>query len=566
MRSRLITLIALLVCLPALAIGAPADSTGLSSATDSAKFAALDTRLDEYMAALEGEPVRVKCSEVDFIISSCTEQDVIEHVARRVYDHYFSSKLMGDDAVAIHVFDTWFADRKVKMEDDDTFFTASFFARANRNSLIGCRAPGLTLFTPEMEEFRLFGADAPSEEDGAGSGTDGQDAPEQNWSEPEGRYSILYFYDVGCPKCLVESMVLRNVLEAHDWPLVLYAIYVGSHGDKWEEYRTERFRMDSPDVEVVHLWDPDLDSGFALQYGVFGTPKMFLVDPNGVVAGRGLDPTSLEQLLSVALETKTLEYGGDEAMEMFDRTFAEADPYDCGAVPAVAAHIAEMLLPDPDAAPDERKAGAVEDRNLYRQMTGDLLYYIIRRREAGFKCGAGAFIDSYILSRGDIWNTADDSLKVVSLALFMKDLLSLCPEGSALPQIDVPAEVLSRGAASGKGRGTHAVRSRSLTVDLSRQKDCAIVFYTEGCPLCAAERKAAREIIASASPVPGTRDVPSRIILVDMDEILSGGGASADRLMQSLDLSSLPFVLLLDAEGKVSRKYITLTDGKPLRS
>ena len=40
---------------------------------DSAVVAALDSRLDEYFAALEREPIQVKIGECDFMLESCAD-------------------------------------------------------------------------------------------------------------------------------------------------------------------------------------------------------------------------------------------------------------------------------------------------------------------------------------------------------------------------------------------------------------------------------------------------------------------------------------------------------------
>ena len=72
---------------------------------DSAVVAALDSMLDEYFAALDSEPIQVKISECDFMLESCTDPLVKQYVAVRIYDHFLGSKVMGDEAVAVHMVD-----------------------------------------------------------------------------------------------------------------------------------------------------------------------------------------------------------------------------------------------------------------------------------------------------------------------------------------------------------------------------------------------------------------------------------------------------------------------------
>ena len=61
---------------------------------------------------------------------------------------------------------------------------------------------------------------------------------------------------------------------------------------------------------------------------------------------------------------------------------------------------------------------------MFRQMTGDLLYYLSAKRGEAFKEGMDYLIDNYILGRNDVWKSQDDSLKVTGMAMVMDDLLS----------------------------------------------------------------------------------------------------------------------------------------------
>ena len=108
---------------------------------DSAKRVLLDEKLAEYTAAIEREGVQVQKEECDFLIGSSTDSLVRQYVALRLYDHYMSSKVMGAEAVAIHIFDTWFLPGKVSMGDDMDLMTARVYAEFNRQSQIGMQAP-----------------------------------------------------------------------------------------------------------------------------------------------------------------------------------------------------------------------------------------------------------------------------------------------------------------------------------------------------------------------------------------------------------------------------------------
>ena len=70
---------------------------------DPAVTEALDSKLDEYFTAIEPLSPADKIAECDFIIEACTDSLIRQYASVRIYDHYLSSKLMGDEAVAVHM-------------------------------------------------------------------------------------------------------------------------------------------------------------------------------------------------------------------------------------------------------------------------------------------------------------------------------------------------------------------------------------------------------------------------------------------------------------------------------
>lgn len=466
---------------------------------DSTAGDGLAKALEAYLKALDRQPAEVKLSETDFIISSCTDPLVRQETARAVYRYFADSKIMGDEAVAIHVYDNWFATGELTFGDDALDWAAKFHASVNRLSLIGNPAPPLCLTDRNGDVITV---------------------PEQN----DGRFKILFFYDTGCAKCRVESARLRDFLKKCGTPAVLYEIYAGGEREKWMDYISAHPDDDFPSVKTLHLHDPDGDSGMDVRYGIIQTPGMFLVSPGGTILGRKLDTPALEALLAI-YAPEEMTYGTDQAMEALRQAFLPIEKgMGCAGVSEMAGRIAASAL-------------GRQDTLMFKQLTGDLLYFVSNRREHDFKCGTGQFADKYILSRPDIWNTADDTLKVVSLASLMKSLSDLSPIGSKMPKVKVSATLINK---SGERRGTYR---------LDRQKNSAVIFHTHGCKSCENETAAAKESFMTS----GNR----KILLVDMDEICSEFPDTAGLLFDSFDLSGLPFILTTDRKGRVADKYVS---------
>lgn len=544
---------------------------------DSTRLAELDKRLDKYFQILEPENVDVKSRECDLLIDSAKDSLLRQHIALKAYDHYLNSTLMGDEGVAVHLTDTWFASGLVSMGGEEVLFNAKIFADFNRQSLLGKPAPSFAMESFEGDSVSFGGR-----------------------SE---RYRVLLFYDTDCAKCKLELMRLRPLLDSRNWPVDLYAVYTGGDKESWGKWLSERMNINAPRTRIFNLWDPEIASDYQMKYGVLQTPRMFLIDKEGIIIGRGLDSDALERLLDIILPGFVdYEYGSAASAALMDELFASYDDTDRSPslpkrpAPTRILSMAKAL---------ESSTLAKSDTLSFKHLEGDLLYWLTSRRDELSKEGALPFINEYILSRPGIWNTQDDTLKVVGLARMMKDLLSRTPVGSKLPKAkdliprissaeslsNVPAqpdrtreqaEINNRAqafdrapehtdinnrdqafdrtpeqaGASAKAYGNHtSIQPRnyanvSFLRDWTRKwnrlrgKGGYIVFHTEGCPVCKAELAAADSL--------GLRTLD-----VNVDEIMVSNPDLAKSLLDTFDLSSMPLILHVGRHGIILRRYLS---------
>lgn len=487
--------------------GPGATSCGL----DSLQRKAVSQKVGEYLSAIVTEPVSMQEKEVDFLIETCSDSLVRQAVATDIYSFYRDSPIMGAEALAVYVCDKWFIPGKVKLPDEASFMGARMFAEFNRRSLIGMKAPGLELKDSLGNEVRLFGP---------------QDKPEDR------RYSILYFYSPDCARCRMETIMLRSILENDGFPVDFHAIYTGRNRAEWMKYIHSQMDISPVSTRIFHLWDPEMDSDFQIKYGIMQTPGLFLIAPDGTIAGRRLDAVSLEKMLKDALAPAEAEYGSEESEKFFDKVFAPfADSVKCKDIDAIARHIEDVTL-------------GQGDTLLFKQMTGDLMYYLTNRRGAAYRCATGHLVKDRILGK-DVWKTADDSLKIVSFARILDDLLSKTPVSARIPDIKVDAVLKMN-----RGGEIRAAEGR-FRLGKTGGRQTYIIFHTEGCPVCKAEINAADSLLLHGS-------IGTRVLLVDMDMIFSSNPGQAGVLLDTFDLTMLPFIISTDRKGKVTGKYLSL--------
>lgn len=466
--------------------------------SDSLRFSVLDDKLQEYVTAIETAGPDVQKEECDFLISSASDSLVRQHIALKLYDHYLTSKVMGSEAVAIHILDRWFFTREISMPDEISLINARVYADFNRQSLIGEDAPVLDV------------------EDMTGH-------PISLYSTPSDRYSVLYFYDTDCSKCRVETILLNGLLSENKYPVDFYAFYVGSDKSAWERFVSDRMGISS----AINVWDPQVDSDFQRKYGVLQTPRMFLIRPDGTIVGRGLDAQALGQMLDIIFSEKKLEYGSDEAFALFDSMFADSS--------VTQEEVAEVA--DGIAAATVAKGDTV----MFRQLTGDYLYYLAGKTGQAYKEGLSYMLDRYILDDSlNVWKSADDSLKVIGFAQMMDELLAKSVPGTRVADVEVQGVLYKKG------------KSKTRTMNLRKLggKENVILFHTEGCHVCAAEIAAAKALVESDRHV--------RVFMINVDEILYSHPSMASRLFDSFDLSSLPYLLVVDRQGVIQSRYISL--------
>ena len=271
-------LAALILLAPAADAYAQAETSTPVFQTDSIQNKSLSQEdINLVMKVFDGREPSFIISRADAFIQTGKTDEETARIAWYIYNYYRQSNIMGYDEIAFYIADTYFVKGHYSLPDENAVLEMKLFVEVNRYSLIGMKAPALTLQDPAGAEISILGGD--------------QD------------YTILYFYDDECPGCIRTTPALMQYLARNSAGLnfAVYMIYTQDDRDRWMNYIQKAFQpFHIPDnITITHLWDPDMSSDFVTKYGVISTPKLFLLDRGGTIIGRELTPAALGQVVDV---------------------------------------------------------------------------------------------------------------------------------------------------------------------------------------------------------------------------------------------------------------------------
>lgn len=378
-----------------------------------------------------------------FIMTGKSDEE-IARIAYYIYRYYRESRIMGYDEIAIYVADNYFLNGKYKLPDEETRLEMRLFADANRRSLIGMRAPVLTM----------------------------QDPAGNDVSFPEGEqdYYILYFYDDECPGCQRMTPTLMQYLSRSDEDInfTVYMVYTQDDRERWMDYVAKVVHpFDLPDnVSLFNLWDPEMSSDFLTAYGVISTPKLFLVDRNGVIIGRELTPTALSQVVELNESQMTA------TEELFEQIFL---PMANTADTTEIVETIDMFFEDSKDNPD-----------FFHEIFYELYQYLKSSPSYTLQQGAAYLANKYIAGMPELWETVEFTDKGVSHGSVIRaDYRSVKEfiDQTALAVLMFYRNPLDKQAADLTLR---TLKNKKQSIYDLRARYTVLYFYDMNCALCSA--------------------------------------------------------------------------------
>lgn len=212
-------------------------------------------------------PDSINASADDLLQLAQQNDEIFKYTLSKIIYMYETSKIMGMDAVFVHLAEKYYMTNKAFWIDSVQLFKISDRVRSIKPTLIGKQTPPIyNMRDHEGKLIPLYSVDA--------------------------EYLMLVFWDPDCGHCKKEMPKIKDVYDKYmDKGLKVYAVCTEVEEDKWLKYLNEH------PYNWINVADFELKSPFRDLYDISSTPQVFLLDRDKKIIAKKLNHEQLDRVL-----------------------------------------------------------------------------------------------------------------------------------------------------------------------------------------------------------------------------------------------------------------------------
>jgi len=232
-----------------------------------------DGMLDEYMSKLVIQSTDSVTKECEDLLKKCAgTKDVFHYTLWWLTRYVENSKIMGLSDVFVYLVENHYMKGEAFWLANDELQKYIERARKMAPNMIGNVAPELNqpdVFTGEMRSMQAIKAP----------------------------YTLIVFYSPTCGHCQHELPLLDSVYEAVLKQKGVKVYMIATEGE--QKVITDFLVKYKYDKKWINTWDPQLTSNRVVNYDVFSTPTMYLLDDKKIIRGKRLDHVTIPQIINM---------------------------------------------------------------------------------------------------------------------------------------------------------------------------------------------------------------------------------------------------------------------------
>lgn len=196
-----------------------------------------------------------------------------------ITSHYERSKIMGMDEVFVHMAENYYlSDRADWVSDEQRKKIMERIIKIKPN-IIGNVAPNMIMNDINGKLRALHDVDA--------------------------KYTIIYFWDSNCGHCQAETPKLKRYYDSVNTQGVeIYAVNIESKPDDWKKYVKEH------NLNWINVQDPNHQTNFRVNYDIYSTPVIYLLDKDKVILAKRLSLDQLRDMIKRLMKKDQAESKG----------------------------------------------------------------------------------------------------------------------------------------------------------------------------------------------------------------------------------------------------------------
>jgi thiol-disulfide isomerase/thioredoxin len=249
-------------------------------------------KLDYYIQKLTVQMPDSINKEADYIAGRAKGNDeMFKYVVHYVTNTYEKSKIMGMDAVFVHMAENYYMKGEASWIDSTQLAKITDRATTLSPLLVNKKAPNIIL----------------------------QDTTEQKWVNLHtlpAEHTVVYFWDPGCGHCKKATPKLKKIYDHYSKKgFEVYAVCTEFETPAWKKYVIDNDLnwinvSDNPEVNKnagKYMQFTTLESlNFRQTYDIFSTPQIYLLDKDKKILAKRLSMQQLDEILAKKFDMETV--------------------------------------------------------------------------------------------------------------------------------------------------------------------------------------------------------------------------------------------------------------------
>ena len=225
------------------------------------------SKLNQYLEKLVMQIPDSLNKEADYLVGKAkANKEVFKYVVYYITSTYETSKIMGMDAVFVHMVDKYYTYDQATWMDSTALYKIQDRARILKPILIGQQCMPLNLEDTLGKFHSLYAVSA--------------------------RYTVLFFWDPDCSHCQKSlPKLIETYTKLKPKSVEVFAVCTEVEVDKWKKYIHEK------KIDWINVGDPHLHNNFRHDFDISSTPQIFILDSNKKIIAKKLDVNQIEDFL-----------------------------------------------------------------------------------------------------------------------------------------------------------------------------------------------------------------------------------------------------------------------------